>query len=385
MKTKQVWSTEIIFHHGNDYLKAVEQAIANATQRIDIETYIFDNDDIGQRIVHALIQAKQRGVLVRVLVDGIGSRHFENDLQPQLEKFGILTRIYHHASFKWLISQLWKSPKQIKNIISTLNKRNHKKVILIDDHTAFIGSINITKSHFKTHTHLLPWRDTSVMVQGSEVRFLHLAFLHTWSRSYASPHTQRRDPICRKINSTIQPRTELVKLNHTRTLRHHKNKEFIQHIKQAQTRIWLTTPYLVPHILLLNALVHAAQRGVDVRILVPDHSDLYWIKHLSMTYYRPLIDAHIQVFEYLPSVLHAKVSIIDDHYLIGSTNMNHRSFIHDLEVDVAITQPSTQQLLVSQYQEDENVSRRLNKNDLLHQKYYARAIGQLLCYLKYFS
>ena len=138
----------------------------------------------------------------------------------------------------------------------------------------------------------------------------------------------------------------------TRKLRFSANMSLLRRIARAERRIWITSAYFVPRTLVTLALKSAASRGVDVRVLVPQVSDVFFVPWLTRLYSVFLISFGVRFFEYVPSVLHAKSAIIDDWTFVGSSNFNHRSFIHDLELDVVLSRPESINAMAAQFEKD---------------------------------
>jgi cardiolipin synthase A/B len=133
----------------------------------------------------------------------------------------------------------------------------------------------------------------------------------------------------------------------------------------------------------LKNLIDAAQRGVDVRILLPKRSDIFILPWTSATFYFHLVKSGVRIFEYLPSMLHAKTLIIDDWVSVGSSNLNHRSLLHDLEVDVNIRLPASKEIIMEQFINDLRHSVEVELDSWQKRPYYQRIIGPLLLYIKY--
>ena len=176
----------------------------------------------------------------------------------------------------------------------------------------------------------------------------------------------------------------IIRLNYTRHRRRILHKNLLRKITQAQLRIWITNAYFVPDNFLLRRLRDAAKSGVDVRILLPKNSDIMIMPWTSSTFYYNLLKSGVRIFEYLPSNLHAKTLIIDDWSSVGSSNLNHRSLLHDLEADINVRQASSKKILEDQFLTDLTQSKEITFNTWKqHRPWRQRIIGQLALYLKY--
>jgi cardiolipin synthase len=232
--------------------------------------------------------------------------------------------LFHHAHIR---ETLW---KQWPAFLWNINKRDHRKLCIIDNRIAWVGSFNITSEHFGPHRKK-PWKDLAIRVEDPNVAKLKQSFDHIWHR----------------VTDRVAYRKRLRRFfsNHTRQLRKEKNRQLINRIDHARTRVWITNAYFSPSYALLAALHRAHQRGVSVRLIVPAHSDIFLFPALSSTYYADLLKAGVRIYEYRESILHEKSLLIDDLAIIGSTNLNYRSWFHDLELDIMANQPDTIQQL----------------------------------------
>lgn len=371
---------EIIFSHGQTHFAALLKDIAQAQQSIDLETYIFQNDILGKQIAEALAASASRGVKVRVLVDGAGSPFWSAHLAPLLEKAGAVTKVFH--PFPW---QLWNWSRSVVKLplllsliylLLKINFRNHRKVCLIDNKIAYIGSFNIAKHHLCKADGGDDWRDTSVRLSHVDLHELYKAFDTAWHHRTIQERVReafrqvRRDPF--------------IRLNYTRNRRRILYKDLLRRIRQCKKRIWITNAYFVPDNFLLKRLREGARAGLDVRILLPNKSDVMMMPWASSTFYYNLLKAGVRIFEYLPSMLHAKSLILDDWMLIGSSNLNHRSLLHDLEADITITSTAAKQTLENEFLNDLTQSREVSLESWhKFRPWHQRMMGKLVLYLKY--
>ena len=377
---KQQAPTEIIFADGKTHFDHMLADIAQARSSIDLETYIFQKDFLGDTMTQALCAAASRGVTVRILVDGAGSPSWATSYAKLIEQSGGEARIYH--PFPW---QLWnysrsfiKSPFLLKWIYLFLkaNKRNHRKVCLIDKSIAYIGSMNISKDHLPRDAGGNSWRDTSVRLTKTNLTSLSKAFDNAWSHR---PIQERLKDIFHQVR--LDP---IIRLNDTWLRRRVLYKNLLLKISKCQHRIWITNAYFVPDNILLRRITDAATQGIDVRILLPKKSDVMMMPWASSTFYYSLLKAGVRIFEYIPSNLHAKTLILDDWMLIGSSNLNHRSLLHDLEVDINVRQPESKKQLEALFISDLEQSKEIFLTDLgAHRPWLYRAFGRLVLYLKF--
>lgn len=351
------WKSEHVLIDGDQYFDSLFDEWSRADRTIDFETYIFDDDGIGRDVVRELGKAAARGVRVRLLVDGIGASGWWQTRGVELAaNENIEVRVYHPL----LTTQLWRrlmidigfirperKPKR-SLVLRRLNRRNHRKVSIIDGQIGFVGSVNVTNCHLRRFYGPKFWRDNCVRVEGPGTLELNNAFEHAWSRSQevAAPRKLKiRFTFRRRVIPTSKP----VSLNYTRRLRKQSRLRFVQSLERTKDRIWISNAYLAPPSNIIRQLRRAAARGVDVRVLVPVQSDVWFMPFIARAYYRALLKSGVRIFEYEPRFLHAKSMILDNEVIIGSSNLNRRSFLHDLEVDVRLDSPESVRKMSDQY------------------------------------
>ena len=371
---------ELVFTEGQKHFDALLADIEKAKYSIDLETYLFHSDALGRQIAVKLAKAAKHGVVVRIMVDGAGSPFWSANFARFLESAGAKTKVFH--PFPW---QLWDWSRSIVKLpflmkwiylILKINLRNHRKVCIIDKKIAYIGSLNISKHHLSKAEGGDAWRDTSVRLSGINLEELIKAFDAAW---YHRTIKERLREIFHQIR-----RDPLIRLNYSRNRRRILYKDLLRKMANCNRRIWITNAYFVPDNFLLKRLQEAARADIDVRILLPRKSDVPIMPWASSTFYYSLLNSGVRIFEYLPSMLHAKSLIIDDWMLIGSSNLNHRSLIHDLEADINITSPEAKKTLDQQFLEDLKNSREVSLNSwkTLYPR-YQRILGCLVLYIKY--
>jgi cardiolipin synthase len=366
------WDREKLLFDGDAYFESLLHAWSQAKSSIDFETYIFDVDPVGVRVETALIQAARRGVRVRLLVDGIGARAWWEDRSEALIREGVEVRVYHPLVMgevwarlrarltrgQWPWAQLLPQAREPKSgyrlsFLRRLNRRNHRKVSVIDEQTAFVGSINVSRTHCAEFMGQSAWRDTAVELRGPAISDLRDAFDHAWNRSPGRHELSLRPRLKFTFPRRGKSRHSPVGLNFTRRLRRQHRMKFAERLDRAQTRIYIENAYLAPTSNVSRRLAKAARRGVDVRIIVPSRSDVWFMLFIARAHYRRLLKAGVRIFEYQPRFLHAKSLVIDDMAVIGSSNLNRRSLLHDLEVDVLLLRSESITQLTQSFELDQ--------------------------------
>lgn len=377
MAEPERWTTEELFFSGDLFFGSVEAAIRNARTTIELESYIFDNDALARRIVVLLCDAARRGVSVRVIVDGIGSPGWVKRFGSELAEAGAEYKVYHELPWDRYARGCppGEGRVRLQRFIRTVNRRNHRKLVVVDGETAWVGSMNVSAVHLESIMREKAWRDSGIRVQGPAVKDLLSSFEYIWRG-----HRGRR-MMAKQLRR--EPASPLVLLNVTRRQRRDNYRSLLRRFREAKRRIWITSAYFLPRGKILRELVNAAKRGVDVRIIVPSVSDVRFMPWVALARSENLVLADISICEYLPRILHAKGIIVDDWMTIGSTNLNHRSFLHDLESDVVVTHPESKQALVEQFQRDQEASACIHSRWNRLDTWWKRLLGRVLLRFRY--
>lgn len=335
-------SSETLYFDPHAYFEGVLVDINQAKTEIILETYIFHLDEVGYAFVTALQQACARGVRVRLLIDGVGSYLDTTRLVKLLESERCQIRIFHPLpwDFKAFRNALSAGQhySEILSYIATINRRNHRKLCIVDQSIAWLGSLNITADHYNRNSKASKgnWHDTGLRTCRNTVNMLLQNFEQVWQRKGENRRQRTRQFLA---FSTIRGRKQSA-------------GELLELLQNADNRICITNAYFNPSRRLLRILKRTARRGVSIRLIVPAHSDIFFFPTLSRTYYADLLNAGIRVFEYQRRVLHSKTMLIDDAVVVGSTNLNYRSLIHDLELDALVYNPAVVEQMEQRFEED---------------------------------
>lgn len=314
--------------------KAMLRAISRARHHIDLETYLLEPAGIGERLA-GLLQAKRaERVAVRVLYDSIGSLATPPAYFERLKAAGIAVCEFNPVN----PLRLQGDPRL------SLNNRDHRKLLIVDNRAAFTGGINISNVYSaasssrrsKTPSRLEGWRDTHVVVRGPIVDQFQKRFDESW-RSQDCPSGddggQRIDPPAARAGGIAMRLVAADPLAERSEL----YLALLSAIEHARRRVWLTYGYFVPDERIRRALQDAARRGVDVRLILPGFSDFWAPLHAGRSRYGELLEAGVRIFERRDALLHAKTAVIDGVWTsIGSTNLDWRSFVHNYEADLLV-------------------------------------------------
>ncbi|NJL25390.1 MAG: phosphatidylserine/phosphatidylglycerophosphate/cardiolipin synthase family protein [Calothrix sp. SM1_5_4] len=324
-------------------------------------------------MVNQLIAAARRGVRVRLIVDGFGSPGFVRDYWPRLEKARVRVRFFR--AFPWLLKRLPGDPHSlIRRIYLRLRRANrgdHRKFCLIDQSQLWVGSFNISDVHLHEVYGEQAWKDIGVRVRGAELKYARRAFERAY-RGWTALNLPARSPRMLLLNDSLL---------HKRRAR----MELVLRLKQARERIWLATPYFVPVGPVFRQLLKRAREGVDVRIIIPRKNDVWHIKLLSIPLLKTLSAEGAKIFVYEPRFSHQKLFIADDWVSVGSTNLNHRSFLHDLEMDIVITHEKNKERVVSSYVHDQSLSQPFNATAWSQLSLWERLCSSIFILLRYWS
>ncbi|OFZ21736.1 MAG: hypothetical protein A2X94_15730 [Bdellovibrionales bacterium GWB1_55_8] len=378
------WEREEVYLSGDDFFSAVLAGLRSARQTVDFEVYSFNDDELGRRVADELCATARRGVRVRVMVDGVGSPLWAGQFLWKLVEAGAHSKVYHPLPWVfWSFSTVWRRGfNRFLGLFLKVNRRNHRKVCIVDRRYAWLGSMNVRACHLKAISGEKAWRDTAVGIAGPGVIDLCAAFEKAWRRARGS-----RRGVQRAFLGLRRHRHELlsqvVRLNDTRGKRKVYQGDLLQRIARAHRRVWITNAYFVPNRQLLQTLRFAAGIGVDVRLIVPQKSDVFFMNWVVTAFYSELIGAGVRIFEYMPTILHSKTMIVDDWALIGSTNLNYRSWLHDLEVDVVLADPRSRFMLQTAFVQDQRASREVLAKDLVRLSWVRKLGGKIVLMFRY--
>ncbi len=305
---------------GDIFFNEILRSIENAKKTINLETYIFSSDAIGWLIAEKLAEKASKGIEVNLIYDAIGSISASSEMFTMMRNAGVEV-IEYHPFVPW--RKYW-----------GLDLRDHRKILVIDGSRAFIGGINIGKEYAGKQFMGDNWRDTHLIVEGPAVADIQFFFMENWYRNggavmsgrlYFPPLEKKGDRLLMVLCSSSRKKVRPV------------YQSYISAIRNARHSIYITNAYFIPDAVIYRSLVKAAERGVDVRLLLPGESDVPFVKYASMYLYKKYMKHGIRIYEYSGSILHAKTAVIDGIWsTIGSSNIDRRSFMKNLEMNAVI-------------------------------------------------
>ncbi|HEY9101851.1 cardiolipin synthase [Chitinimonas sp.] len=342
--------------------QAMFTAIEAAREHINLETYIFDDDEIGRQFAELLRKKQRQGVQINLIYDSAGSLETPSVFFEQLRAAGMRVLEFNplnplQARGKWL-----------------LNNRDHRKLLVVDGRIAFVGGINISKVYsrgsrpFKHHGtdggKSPPWRDTHMQIEGPVVRDFQQSFLDTWQAQSGQPLAgggyfptlaKRGEELVRAIASRYDDPYSQVYLS------------LISAISHAEKQVYLTYAYFVPDPQLLQVLCAAARRGVDVRLILPGTTDTWMTLNAGRAHYQALLDAGVKLYERQDALLHAKTAVVDGVWSsLGSTNLDWRSFLHNNELNAEVLSRDFAAQMLLMFEQDQTAAQSITAEAWRH-------------------
>jgi cardiolipin synthase len=300
------------YTYGQDLYDDMLDAIGKARQQVLFETYIWKGDEVGERFKRALAEAAGRGVEVYAIYDGFANLV----VSPIFKRFGPRMRVLEYPVYN----------AGIRFFDLRRYGRDHRKILVVDDEVGFVGGYNVGTAY------ATEWRDTHVRVTGPGVWDLKRAFADFWNLNRRHRYGGR--PLLLEAAADWEPRIR-VHRNVPRLWMFPIRSMYLEAINRAADRIWMTHAYFIPDAGLVDALMEAAQRGVDVRILVPATSNHVVADWLSRGYYSELLAAGVRIFRYQGAMVHAKTSTIDGRWsTVGTANLDRLSLSGNYEINL---------------------------------------------------
>lgn len=335
-----------ILKNGQAKFEAVFQAIEKATSTIHIEYYIMERGELMDRLENLLIKKAKEGLKIRIIYDDFGSSSIRKSTPRRLGQHGI--EIYPFYKIKLLF------------LASSLNYRNHRKIIIIDGKTGFTGGMNWSDRYDNRLNGDNFWRDTHICLQGPIVAGLQAVFLADWNFCAQKPVSPTPD-LFEGLRNRSGNKLAQIAAGGPDYAMPTILYSLLQGIYNAKKYIYATTPYYIPDESLQDALCVMAKTGLDVRLIVPFSSDSRIVDAASRSYYKELLEAGVRIFQYKEGFIHAKTLVIDDSLsIIGSANLDYRSFDLNFEVNVLIYDQKTAEELRIHFEEDLTCSQELN-------------------------
>lgn len=330
--------------------EAIFKAIEGATQFIHIQYYIFEDGELAERFLSTLKRKVKEGLEVRFMYDDLGSRLLSKKYLKLLKEAGIEVNSF--------------LPMRFGRLISSLNYRNHRKIVIVDGLVAFTGGINVSDKYIKGDPNLGVWHDMHLQLKGPIVNSLQAVFAVDWSfasgkedllsAQYFLDHPVPGKSIAQIISSG--PDSDFSSIQQL----------YFSIINRAKKYVYITNPYIIPGEALMEALQVAALSGVDVRLLLSANSDSYLVKWTVRSYFEDFLEAGIKIYLYPDGFLHSKVIVSDDELTtIGTANLDIRSFEQNYEVNVLIYEQEFTERLREDFLKDCEKSNQISYHEYL--------------------
>lgn len=328
-----------LLFNGENKFPELLHALEAAKDHIHIQYYIIERGEFADAVRDVLIRKAAEGVRVRFVYDDFGSRSIRGAYVRQLKRAGVEVFPFNKIRLLFLANRV--------------NYRNHRRIVVIDGRTAFTGGINISDRYVNNDKAELYWRDTHIRIDGPGVLYLQYLFFCDWNfasgQTWApdqryfptDAHEQRREGFVQFAASGPDSPTATILLS------------LLRAIGLARYEILITTPYFIPGETILDALASAALSGVKVRILVPGTSDSRLVNAAAWSYYSELTKAGVEIYMYRRGFVHAKTMVIDDYLsMVGTANMDYRSFDLNFEVNAIVYGRTTAAELKEAFERD---------------------------------
>jgi cardiolipin synthase len=344
-----------LLEDGPQTYAAMLAAIKGAKSHVHMETYIFEADDVGRQFAAALEERARAGVKVRLMYDSVGSFRTPREFFKEISDSGVEVVEYNPIA----------AATVMKDGLGAINHRDHRKLTIVDGRIAFLGGINISSVYGSLSSpgslhhgrdepfEKRPWRDTQTRVEGPVVADLQHFYLEQWARQRKEaviddkayfPQVPAQGPlVARAIEGRPSSGDGLNAMYVT----------FISAIENSEREVLLMNPYFVPHESLRRALSDAARRGVDVRLILPSHSDSPFAYHAGHSFFGGLLESGVKIYERKDRMLHAKTAVVDGVWsTVGSTNLDWRSLLYNDEVNLVVLGPEFAGQMAAEFRKD---------------------------------
>lgn len=346
-----------VLRDGRETFESIFNALEKAKKQIHIQYYIFEDGILAQKLLDLFSRKIKENVEIRLLYDGIGSYSLSRGYRKKLKKIGVEVEQF--------------LPFRFGRFLSSLNYRNHRKIIVIDSTIGFTGGINISDKYLKGDPNLGKWSDTHLRLEGNAATILNRIFLIDWylatGKSVLEPTECPTDfPINHSGGAHVQvvpsgPDDDFAIMEQV----------YFSIINQAQQYVYITNPYIIPNQAILQSLKTASLSGVDVRLLLSASTDMKVVDFCVQSYFEHYLEAGVKVYLYPDGFLHSKTLVSDDRITsIGTANLDDRSLHQNYEVTVIIFNKSISQQLKKEFLEN-----CLKSVELQYQKFVQRHWG----------
>lgn len=359
-------NTEVIyFPLGEDKFEALKNQLHQAEHYIFMEYFIVEEGLMWNEVLQILKEKVAMGVEVRFMYDGMNSiQRFPYNYPKTLRSYGIKCKVFN----------------QVKPVLSTYqNNRDHRKICVIDGKVAFTGGVNLSDEYINARERFGHWKDTAIMLKGEAVQSFTMMFLNLWNID---------EKLKENYDKYLTPKSSIVRRELGFVLpygdspydRENVGEQVYFHIlNHAKKYVHIMTPYLILDSEMITTLTHTAKCGIEVIIImphIPDKKYAFWLAH---TYYEELIQAGVQIYEYTPGFVHAKVFVSDnDTAVVGTINLDYRSFYHHFECGAFVYNNPSVWEVERDFQNTLKKCQKITVMDLKKGNLFTRIIGRVL-------
>ena len=359
-------SVELLLN-GEEKFPEVIKELKKATHHIHIEYYIYEDDQIGREIEEILISKAQSGVEVRFIYDDFGSSSIRKHLVKRLIKGGVLAYPFYKI--------------RLVPLANRINYRNHRKIIVIDGLTSFVGGINISdKYNNNTVGNKYYWRDTHLKLYGPITTLLQRIFIGDWN--FCSAETlQIEKEYFPALGSVSFKGNKLVQIASSGPDSDHPTIYYsiVQTILSAKKEVFLTSPYFIPGDTIMDALIIASLSGVKIKLLLPGVSDSFFVNAASRSYFKHLLTAGVEIYLYQKGFVHAKTLVADRCLsIVGTANLDYRSFDLNFEVNAVIYDEEMGEQLAQVFEHDILEAKMIDLESWLIRSKYKQFLEKLI-------
>lgn len=353
-----------ILRNGERKFPVILEAMNAAKSHIHLEYYIYELDETGQSLIDMMIKKAKQGIEVKFIYDDFGSPGITGELEKRMTEAGV--EIYPFQKIRYYL------------MANRFNYRNHRKILIIDGHTSFVGGINVSDKYVNTEdvsSTKLYWRDTHIKIEGPGTYYLQYLFISDWN--FCGKHNMQPEDkhfgdyrelpeSCYVQIAAGGPDSPLPTILYS----------LMQAVNLAKEEILITTPYFIPGDSMLDSLCMAAMSGVKVKLLVPGVSDSKIVDAASKSYYSKLLMAGAEVYLYKKGFVHAKTIVADKRLsIIGTANMDIRSFELNFEVNAVVYNDKIGTEMADIFYDDVKYAEKIDKEQWLNRK-WTQQIGE---------
>lgn len=352
---------------GSDFFGELFAALEQATRSIYLEFYIIHDDRTGSRLAATLQTAALRGVEVCLLYDYVGCFDTPASYFRSLEKNGVKCVPFN--------------PPPFRHGISWFDRRDHRKIVIVDNRVAFAGGMNVG-DEYAGRDQAIQWRDVGMRIEGGAVGSLFALFRESWHGESSLP---LREPLPGDFVTEYGEDDVAIVSGSPHHNRSRIRAAFRMAMAAATESILIQTPYFVPGPRFIRAMLRAVRGGVRVQLLLPARSDVPLVRLVNRSSYATLIRGGIEVYELLGTILHAKTMLIDGHWsVIGSANLDQRSFHRNYEVNVIVASHDFGRQVTEMFHDDLNCSRRISLEEHERRGILVRLLERLVAPVSWF-